>query len=133
MRKTTPSAGGLNLSSAIIAHCYNDLEVNDRFGIKESATKPPDTSCRADYNYYYGYTNSIVYDFTSAVNLFPLGAHDIRGAFAGDKDPKLVNYPLSTDTMNSFYNFAWDFRLLTNSPAVGQVQQILHPILILRA
>jgi hypothetical protein len=119
MRKTTPTAGALNLSRAIIAHCYNDLEVNDRFGIKKSATYPPDSSCTADYNYYYGYTNTIVYDFTSAANLFPLGAHDIRGDSAKDKDPMFVNYPLSTDTMNSFYCNAWDFHLLSNSPALG--------------
>ena len=119
MRKTTPSAGALNLSSAIIAHCYNDLEVNDRFGIKESATKPPDSSCKADYNYYYGYTKTIVYDFTSAANLFPLGAHDIRGDSAKDKNPMFVDYPLSTDTMNAFYCNAWDFHLLSNSPALG--------------
>ena len=77
-RRPTVKGGGIWYEEAVVAHCYNNLQINDRFGIKENES--PDPSCTADYNYYYGYTQDCVNGFTTAVGLFPFGAHDIRGA-----------------------------------------------------
>ena len=117
-RRPTVKGGGIWYEAAVVAKSFNNLQINNRFGIKSDGKA--DAASDADYNYYYGYGQNVVNNFTSVKGLFKQGAHDILGASAGDKDPLLVNYPLNTDTMNSAYDQSWDFRLQANSPAVGK-------------
>jgi len=117
-RRPTVKGGSIWYEAGVIGQSYNNLFINNRFGIKSDGAA--DAASTADYNYYYGYWLNVVTNFTSAKGLFANGAHDIIGASAGDKDPKFTNYPLSTDTMNSKYDPSWDFRLnAKTSPAVG--------------
>jgi hypothetical protein len=44
----------------------------------------------------------------------------VIGTKADENDPKFVNYPTSTDKMNSDFNTAWDFHLSAGSPALGK-------------
>ena len=106
------------IEAGVVAHAYNNLQINDRFGIKTDGAA--DTASRADYNYYYGFGQNVVKNFTSTKGLFAPGPHDILGASAGDKNPMLVYYPLNTDTMNSKYNPSWNFHPEATSPAVGK-------------
>jgi len=116
-RRPTVKGGSIWYEAGVIGKTYNNLLINNRFGIKTNGAA--DTASRGDYNYYYGYWQNVVNNFTNTAGLFAHGAHDIVGTTAGDKDPLLVNYPLNTDTMNSAYNSTWDFHLKSNSPARG--------------
>ncbi len=117
-RRPTVKGGGIWYEAGVIGKSYNNLQINDRFGIKTDGAQ--DTACKADYNYYYGYGQNVVNNFTKTKGLFAIGTHDILGKTAGDKDPLVLNYPLSTDTMNSKFDTTWNFRLKANSPAVGK-------------
>jgi hypothetical protein len=116
-RRPTVKGGSIWYEAGVVAASYNNLLINNRFGIKTDGAADPASA--ADYNYYYGYGKNVVTNFTSAKGLFAAGPHDIRGASAGDKNPMVVNYPLTTDTLNSKYDPTWDFRLLPNSSAIG--------------
>jgi len=116
-RRPTVKGGSIWYEAGVVAKSYNNLLINDRFGIKCDGTQDP--ACTADYNYYYGYGKNTVTNFTTAKGLFANGAHDIYSTTPGANDPLLVNYPLSTDTMNSKLDPTWDFRLRTGSPAIG--------------
>jgi len=116
-RRPTTKGGSIWYEAGVIGQSYNNLFINDRYGIKSDGKA--DAASTADYNYYYGYWSNVVTNFTSAKGLFANGTHDIIGTSAGDKNPLVVNYPLSTDTMNSKYDPSWDFHLLENSPAIG--------------
>ncbi len=116
-RRPTVKGGSIWYEAGVIGKSYNNLFINTRFGIKTKGDH--DTASRADYNYYYGYWQNVVNNFTNVSGLYLKGSHDILGTTPGDKDPLLVNYPLNTDTMNSAYNTAWDFHLKSTSPAIG--------------
>ncbi|MDP4238394.1 MAG: T9SS type A sorting domain-containing protein [Bacteroidota bacterium] len=117
-RRPTVKGGSIWYEAGVVAKTYNTLFVNDRFGIKCDGTQDP--ACDADYNFYYGYGQNCVNNFNAPTKgLFPNGAHDIYGSTAGSNDPLFVNYALSTDTMNSKLDPAWDFHLRAGSPTIG--------------
>ncbi len=116
-RRPTVKGGGVWLESGVYAEIYNTLHVNCRFAVKNSKA---DARCVYDYNYFYGYTQGNVDNYQPGVKDVVHGTHDIYGTTAGDYDPKLVNYPLSTDVMNSTFSTSWDFHLQSSSPAIGK-------------
>jgi len=117
-RRPTTKGGSVWYEAGVVAKTYNTLFINDRYGIKTDGKQDP--ACAADYNFYYGYKQNVVNNFNSPTSgLFAHGAHDVYGTTAGANDPLLVNYVLSTDTMNSKLDPTWDFRLKTGSPAIG--------------
>jgi hypothetical protein len=116
-RRPTVKGGSIWYEAGVVAKSYNNLMVNDRFGIKTDAAHDPAST--ADYNFYYGYGKNTVTNFTTAKGLFAHGTHDVYSTTVGANDPLLVNYPLSTDTLNSKLDPTWDFRLKAGSPAVG--------------
>ena len=117
-RRPTVKGGGIWYEAGVIGQSYNNLLINPRFGIKTNGAA--DSASKADYNYYFGNWQNVVTNFTTATGLFPNGTHDILSDSAGDKNPLVKNYPLSTDTMNSTYDPSWDFHLLAGSPAIGK-------------
>jgi len=116
-RRPTVKGGSIWYEAGVVAKSYNNLLINDRFGIKTDAAHDPAST--ADYNFYYGYRQNTVTNFTTAKGLFAHGTHDVYSTTPGENDPMLVNYPLSTDTLNSKLDPTWDFRLRTGSPAIG--------------
>ena len=116
-RRPTVKGGSIWYEAGVVAKSYNNLFVNDRFGIKTDAAQDPAST--ADYNFYYGYGKNTVTNFTTAKGLLAHGAHDVYSTTVGANDPLLANYVLSTDTMNSKLDPTWDFRLKTGSPAIG--------------
>jgi len=117
-RRPTVKGGSVWYELGVVAKTYNTLFVNDRFGIKCDGAQDPAST--ADYNYYYGYGQNCVNNFNAPTKgLFAKGAHDVYGTTAGSNNPLLVNYPLSTDTMNSKLDPTWDFHLKSGSPAIG--------------
>ena len=116
-RRPTVKGGGVWLENGVNAEIYNTLHINCRFAVKNSKA---DDRCVYDYNYFYGYTQENVDNYQNGVKDVVHGEHDILGTTAGDNDPQLVNYPLSTDVMNSTYNTSWDFHLKSVSPVIGK-------------
>jgi len=116
-RRPTVKGGSIWYEAGVVAKSYNNLLINDRFGIKTNGDHDPAST--ADYNFYYGNKQNTVTNFTTAKGLFAHGTHDIFSTTAGANDPMLVNYPLSTDTLNSKLDPTWDFRLKSGSPAIG--------------
>lgn len=116
-RRPTVKGGSIWYEAGVVARSYNNLLINDRFGIKTDAAHDPAST--ADFNFYYGYKQNTVTNFTTAKGLFAHGSHDVYSTTPGANDPMLVNYPLSTDTLNSKLDPTWDFRLRTGSPAIG--------------
>lgn len=125
-RRPSVKGGSVWYEKGVIGETYNTLFINDRFGIKTSGDA--DTACKADYNYYYGYTQECVDNFNEPTSgLFAHGTHDIFGTTAGANDPMVMNYPLSTDIMNSSFNTDWDFHLKAESPALGKGTTAITP------
>ena len=134
-RRPNVKGGSMWLESGAIAHLYNNLIVDSRFGLKNSTATNggADTSSRWDYNYYFGHSQTCVNQFQpfdsttmTGTPYVVAGPHDIRGTVAGQNDPLFVNYPVtgadSSSTggyLNSTYNSSWDFHLHTNSPAAN--------------
>lgn len=132
-----PKGGSIWGEKGALINIYNNLVVNSMFRSKApgwgvNATDGPDLSSVMDYNFYAAgtqqsavpqhVTNGTVtgYDgFKTGVKDAVYSAHDISGTSAGDKDPKFVSFPFSTDPLLSYaYNTAWDFHLQTGSPAL---------------
>ncbi len=118
-RRPTIKGGSIWVEKTVRADVYNTLFVNDRFGIKRDKGAPEDTRSVISNNYYYGYTQAGVDQFQPSTEVVK-GTNDILGTKAGENDPKLVNYPLSTSSMNAIYDATWDFHLQAGSPALGK-------------
>ncbi len=118
-RRPTIKGGSIWLEKTVRVDVYNNLLVNDRFGIKRDKGAPEDTRSVIANNYYYGYTQTGVDQFQPSTEIVK-GTNDILGTKAGDNDPKLVNYPLSTASLNAAYTTSWDFHLQAGSPALGK-------------
>ena len=101
------------------ADLYNNLLVNDRFGIKRDKGVPEDSRSKVSNTFYYGYTQAAVTQFQPTTEILA-GPNDVLGKAPGENDPKFVNYPLSTDVKNATFNPAWDFSLQAGSPALGK-------------
>ncbi|MFT3826775.1 MAG: Ig-like domain-containing protein [Chitinophagaceae bacterium] len=132
-----PKGGSIWGEKGALINVYNNLVINAMFRAKApswgvNGTDGPDLNSKVDYNYYAAgtqqsavpqhITNGTVtgYDgFKTGVKDAVYGSHDISGTAAGDKDPKFVNFPFSTDPLLSYaFSTAWDFHLQSGSPAL---------------
>lgn len=118
-RRPTIKGGSIWLENAAHADLYNNLLVNDRFGIKRDKGNPEDNRSKFYNTFYYGYTQQAVDQFQPSDEIIA-GINDIIGTKAGENDPKFVNYPLDTDLYNAKLNPAWDFHLQADSPALNK-------------
>jgi len=127
-RRPDVKGGSIWLEKLVIAKIYNNLLVNNRWGVKLSGA---DSRTVYDYTYYYGQDQITVDQFTPNLSLWKevvRGTHDVAGTTAKSNDPKFVNYPLdnsgivnnafSNGVLNYTFNTAWDFHLQTGSPAL---------------
>jgi hypothetical protein len=118
-RRPTIKGGSIWVENGVHADLYNNLLVNDRFGIKRDKGNPEDNRSRFYNTFYYGYTQQAVDQFQPGDEIIA-GVDDIIGTHAGDNDPEFVNYPLSTDLYNADFNTSWDFHLQSSSPALNK-------------
>lgn len=132
-----PKGGSVWAEAGCLVNIYNNLIVNDMFGVKApkfgvDATDGPDLNSKIDYNFYASGTQQssvpqhiangtlTAFDgFKAGVKDMVYGAHDLAGNAAGGNDPKFVNFPTATNPLLSYtYNTAWDFHLQADSPAL---------------
>src|SRR5690554_2553492 len=99
---------GLNYESDAFGKCYNNLQVNLRFGLRLVAgeSEPRVSEMEYGHNWYYGANQNIVDEFyptnaTSSYGLIgndprtPIDPNDVAGG-PGENDPMFVNYDPST-------------------------------------
>lgn len=118
-RRPTIKGGSIWVEIGVRADVFNNLLANDRFGIKRDPKNPEDARSKMSNNLYYGYTQDGVTGFQPTTEILT-GTSDLISKTVGDNDPKFVSYPLSTDSKNAVFNTAWDFHLLSGSPAIGK-------------
>ncbi len=126
-RRPTIKGGSIWVEIGVRAELYNNLLANDRFGVKRDPKNAEDSRSKMSNNLYYGYTQDGVTGFQPTTEILA-GTSDIISKTVGDNDPKFVNYPLSTASMNAVYNTAWDFRLQSGSPAIGKGTTSFTPL-----
>lgn len=117
-RRPTTKGGSIWLEKAIQADLYNNLLVNDRYGIKRDKGNPEDSRSKVMTTFYYGYDQTTVDQFQPSTEIIS-GTGDVRGTTAGQNDPQFENYTLSTNTSNADFNSSWDFHLKASSPALS--------------
>jgi len=118
-RRPTIKGASIWVENGVHADLYNNLLVNDRFGIKRDKGNPEDNRSKFYNTFYYGYTQQAVDQFQPSDEIIA-GIDDVIGTHAGDNDPKFVNYPLSTDLYNADFSTTWDFHLQSASPALNK-------------
>ncbi|MGY5847978.1 hypothetical protein ACW6QP_11230 [Salegentibacter sp. HM20] len=143
-RAESGRGAGLNYESNAFGDVYNNLLVNNRFGLRLVAGEAePDVSrINYGYNWYYGAVQTIVDEFypstnTSSVGLIgndprtPIPDSDVTGE-PGENDPMFVNFDPSGFTFSGSDNISTDplrnnidpipagsdFRLQPDSPAL---------------
>lgn len=144
-RRAEPGRGaGLNYESNAFGDCYNNLLVNNRFGLRLVAGEDePDLSrLNYGYNWYYGSVQPIVDEFypsanTASVGLIgnddraPIPATDVAGG-PGENNPLFENFDpsvftfsgnatISSDPLKSNITpmqSSFDFHLKASSPAL---------------
>lgn len=116
-RYPTTKGGGIWLEKNVLAHIYNTMYVNCRFGLKidAAATKPGVT---ADYTWYYGQDQAVVTGFQTSTSLVVNSTNDINSTTVGANDPQFVNYDLSNPKANASFNTGWNFHLKAGAPAL---------------
>lgn len=117
-RYPTTKGGGIWLEKNVLAHIYNTMYVNGRFGLKidAAATKP---GVQYDYTWYYGQDQGVVDGFQTTTSGVVNGAHDVISTTIGANDPKFVNYDLNNPKANAAFNTSWNFHLQAGSPALN--------------
>ncbi len=118
-RRPTIKGGSVWLEATVYAELYNNLFVNARFGIKHDTKKLEDARSVISNNMYYGFDQTTVNQFQPGGDVIG-GKNEVISKTAGDNDPKLVNYPLSTVMNSPDFNTAWDFHVQAGSPAIGK-------------
>lgn len=116
-RYPTTKGGGIWLEKNVIAHIYNTMYVNGRFGLKIDAAGTK-AGCEFDNTWYYGQDQAVVTGFQTATSLVVSGAHDMNSTTVGANDPKFVNYDLNNPKANATFNTSWNFHLQAGSPAL---------------
>lgn len=117
-RRPSIKGGSIWLEAGVYSEIYNNLLVNDRFGVKRDPKLTEDlTRSKVSNNYYYGYTATGVTQFQPTTEIVA-GTNDVISKTAGDNDPKFVNFALDNPSLNYTYNPAWDFHLQAGSPAL---------------
>ncbi|PSK91663.1 hypothetical protein [Taibaiella chishuiensis] len=115
-RRATTKGGSIWVEKGVIVELYNNLLVNDRFGIKRDKTNTENTASKFGHTLYFGYNQTTVTQFQPSDEIIA-GANDVISAAVGANDPKFVNFPLSTDMASATFNTAWDFHIQAGSPA----------------
>lgn len=118
-RRPTTKGGSIWLEKAAHADLYNNLLVNDRYGIKRDKGNPEDNRSKFYNTYYYSFTQTGADQFQPTTEIIA-GINDVISAKAGDNDPKFVSYPLGTDSTNATFSDSWDFHLQASSIALGK-------------
>lgn len=118
-RRPSIKGGSIWVEALVRATVYNNLFVNDRFGVKRDTKLKEDDRSVMGNNYYYGYTQQGVDQFQPTAEVVA-GANDVIGKKAGDNDPKFVNFPLENPSLNQTFNTSWNFKLQAGSPALGK-------------
>lgn len=118
-RRPTIKGGLIWLEDGIIVHAFNNLFINNRFGIKRDTKKPENENTTTGNNLYYGHDSITVAQFQPGKEILN-GTDDLRGTTAGSNDPKFVSFPLSTDKNSYTFDKAWDFRIKSDSPAINK-------------
>lgn len=114
--------GSVYMEEGVRADLFNNLFINNRWGIKEDIEDGRDSRSTIDYNYFYGADATSVTQFQvdAANGILSAGAHAVIGTTAGDKDPKFVNFPATTTIgKENVWSAAWNFHLQSGSPALG--------------
>ena len=144
-RRAEPGRGaGLNYESNAYGDCYNNLLVNNRFGLRlvPGESEPDVSKLNYGYNWYYGSVQTLTDEFypsaaTASVGMIgndprtPIPATDVAGG-PGENDPLFENFnpanftfsgnstissdPLRNNITPMQANF--DFHLKSNSPAL---------------
>jgi hypothetical protein len=117
-RRPTTKGGSIWLEKGAHADLYNNLLVNDRYGIKNDPKNAQDDRSKLFTTFYYGYNQTAVDQFQPGSNDVLAGTNDVLGTTAGANDPKLENYPLSNPMDNGMFDTNWDFHLKAGSPAL---------------
>lgn len=117
-RRPTIKGGSIWVEKGVHADLYNNLLVNNRFGIKRDKGNPEDSRSKFYNTFYYGYTQQAVDQFQPSEEIIE-GIDDIIGTHAGDNDPLFVNYPLDYDLYSAEFDTDWDFHLQSASPALN--------------
>jgi len=116
-RRPTTKGGSIWLEKTVRADLYNNLLINNRYGVKRDKGAPEDSRSVISHTYYYGYTQTAVDQFQPTDEIVK-GTGDVIATTAGANDPQLENYPLNTDVNNADFNSSWDFHLKPGSPAL---------------
>jgi hypothetical protein len=116
-RRPTTKGGSIWLEKTVRADLYNNLLINNRFGIKRDKGAAEDSRSVIRNTYYYGNDKTATDQFQPSAEIIA-GTNDIIATTAAANDPKLENYPLGTDMANAGYNSSWDFHLKSGSPAL---------------
>lgn len=126
-RRPSIKGGSVWFEAGIYGEIYNNLLVNDRFGVKRDPKLKEDTRSKVANNYYYGYTKAGVDQFQPNTEIIA-GTNDIMSATVGANDPKFVNFPLDNPSLSHTYNPAWDFHLAAGSPALTKGTTTFTPL-----
>ncbi len=118
-RRPTTKGGSVWMEKSVRVDLVNNLLVNDRYGIKRDVKNPEDNRSTFFTTHYYGNAQTGVDQFQKSAEIIG-GTNDIIGTKAGDNDPKLVNYPLSTANDNAVFDGSWDFHLQAGAPGLGK-------------
>ena len=116
-RRPTTKGGSIWLEKEVRADLYNNLLVNNRYGIKRDKGNPEDARSVVQKSFYFGYDQTTVDQFQPTAEILA-GTGDVISTTPGANDPKLENYPLATSMTNAEYNSNWDFHLKAGSPAL---------------
>jgi hypothetical protein len=117
-RYPTTKGGGIWLEKNVLAHIYNTMYVNSRFGLKidAAATKP---GVDFGYTWYYGQDQAVVNGFQTTTSGVVSATTDINSTTVGANDPKFVSYDLNNPKTNATFNTSWNFHLQAGSPALN--------------
>ncbi len=153
-RAESGRGAGLNYETMAGGKCYNNLLVNNRFGLRlVSGENEPDVdNVEYGYNWNYGAVQNIVNEFyptaaTSSVGLIgidsrtPIAPSDVAGA-PGENNPMFVNYDPTGFTFSGSENISTDplrnnitpiasgvdFHLSPNSPALTGAKVDFSPV-----
>jgi hypothetical protein len=118
-RRPDTKGGSIWLEKGVRVDLVNNLQVNDRYGVKRDTKAKEDDRSTFFKTQYYGATQTGVDQFQPNDAIIT-GTGDIISATVGANDPKFVNYPLSNAGENSAFDASWDFHLQAGAPGLGQ-------------
>lgn len=125
-RRPSIKGGSIWVEKGVRADLYNNLLVNNRFGIKRDKGNPEDSRSKFYNTYYYGFNQIAVDQFQPSDEIIT-GVDDVIGTLAGENNPEFVNYPLDTDMFNADFNQNWNFHLQAGSPALDKGKTDFEP------